>query len=438
MSNLESNLGFGLYKNPPKELWPVIMARPSAKSANVEESVRAIMRRVAREGDSALREYTKQFDGVTLEGSLVLSNDELTRAASGVDKKLQEAIHVSAENIKKFHTAQKLSEKPVETMQGVTCFRQARPIEKVGLYIPGGTAPLFSSVLMLGIPAQLAGCKEIVLVTPPTQDGTIHPAVAYSAICAGVTKVVLVGGAQAIAALTYGTESVPKVYKIFGPGNRYVTIAKLLAASQGTAIDMPAGPSEVMVVADDGADYRVVAQDLLSQAEHGADSQSIVVTDSKTVASKVFNYLTTESFGERNELIQESLKRSSAVYFSSVEDIVAFMNEYAPEHLIIARRDPEDWVPRITNAGSVFLGYLTPESVGDYASGTNHTLPTNGWAKMYSGVNLTAYTKEITFQELTQEGLENLGDAVECMAEAEGLNFHKQAVAIRRADNKKS
>ncbi len=430
MSGAGSNK-FTLYTNPPKKQWEAIMARPAQHTEALESQVREIMNHVRQGGDAALLEYTKRYDGVEL-SSLVISKQDLEQVSSKVSVELKQAIQQSASNIESFHRSQKLMEQPVETMPGVCCFREERPIEKVGLYIPGGTAPLFSSVLMLAIPAKIAGCKEIVLVTPPGEGGTIHPAVAYSALISGVTKVIPVGGAQAIAALTYGTESVPKVYKILGPGNRYVTTAKLIATSEGTAIDMPAGPSEVMVVADSGADYRVITQDLLSQAEHGADSQSLLLTDSEEQGQRVFAYMNSLEFKERGDMIKSSLSHSSVVVFDLKQDMIDFMNQYAPEHLIISREDARDWIPLVQNAGSVFLGYYTPESVGDYASGTNHTLPTNGWARMYSGVNLSSYTKQLTFQELSLEGLGNIGDTVEIMAEAEGLNAHKQAVAVRR------
>ncbi len=427
---MENNVGFGLYKNPDRDMWPFIMERPANHNESTMDQVRTIMDRVKRDGDAALREYAKNFDRVDLT-DLTLSKDMLKEAASRIDLKLKRAIDQSAKNIKLFHQAQQLQEDPVETMAGVLCFREARPIEKVGIYVPGGTAPLFSSVLMLAIPATIAGCKEIVLTTPPQKEG-IHPAVAYSALISGVTQVVLSGGAQGIAALTYGTESVPKVHKIFGPGNRYVTIAKLLASAEGTAIDMPAGPSEVMVIADDGADYRVIAQDLLSQAEHGADSQCMFVTSSEKQAFNVFSYIQGLDHGDRKDMIEGSLRHSSVIVLNEQQDIVDFINDYAPEHLILSVKNPEEWVPLVQNSGSVFLGYYTPESAGDYASGTNHTLPTNGWAKMYSGVNLGAYTKEITFQKMTLQGLESLGDTIEVMAEAEGLEAHKAAVSVRR------
>ncbi len=427
---MEKNVGFSVFCEPPRDMWSAIMERPSNHSDSTVDQVRTIMGRVKRGGDDALRSYAKDFDKVELK-DLTLSKKDLEQAAALIDAKLKRAIDQGAKNIRLFHQAQQLKESPVETMPGVLCFREARPIEKVGIYVPGGTAPLFSSVLMLAIPATIAGCKEIVLTTPPRKGG-IHPAVAYSALIAGVTQVVLSGGAQGIAALTYGTESIPKVYKIFGPGNRYVTIAKLLASSEGTAIDMPAGPSEVMVVADEGADYRVIAQDLLSQAEHGADSQCMLVTSSEKQAQEVFSYIQSLDHGDRKAMIEGSLSHSAIMVLSQRGDIVDFVNQYAPEHLILSVKEPDQWIPLIQNSGSVFLGYYTPESAGDYASGTNHTLPTNGWAKMYSGVNLGAYTKEITFQKMSLQGLESLGDTIEVMAEAEGLEAHRAAVSVRR------
>lgn len=419
------------FNNPSPKTWPALCQRPQIELEFLENSVKNILARVQRSGDEALREFTRQFDKATV-NELMLSQQEIEEAIQTIPLPLKAAIRTAASNIETFHAAQRQTLVPVETMPGITCWRKAVAIQKVGIYIPGGSAPLFSTVLMLGIPAKLAGTEEVVLCTPPDQDGKINTAIIYAAHLTGISKIYKVGGAQAIAAMAYGTESIPKVYKIFGPGNQYVTKAKQLVSQQGIAIDMPAGPSEVLVLADETADPAFVAADLLSQAEHGEDSQvMLVVTDEKiisTIQSEIEKQLHTLP---RKALAEKSLQHSKAIYFHTREAALHFVNEYAPEHLIVNTHDADLLVDLISNAGSVFIGNYSPEAIGDYASGTNHTLPTNGYAKASGGVSLESFIRYITFQKLTEEGLKNLGPVVEKMAEAEQLTGHQQAVNIR-------
>lgn len=417
--------------NPPHSEWETICKRPVFPSEDLEEKVQYIIGRVQLEGDKALKEFALQFDKVNLE-NLKVSRDEIEAATSRVPEALKEAIAVAEGNIHTFHLSQKSQEAPVETMQGITCWRKNTAIESVGLYVPGGSAPLFSTILMLTIPARIAGCKRIVLCTPTDKNGNINPAVLYTASFLGITELFKVGGAQAIAALAYGTESIPKVDKIFGPGNQYVTKAKELIQKNGTAIDLPAGPSEVLVIAGKNADAGFVASDLLSQAEHGADSQVVLLTDNaalveevKIAVEKQLNAL------PRAGIAEKALKNSFSVVFNSIEECIDFSNFYAPEHLILAVEDADSYAEKVQNAGSVFLGNYSCESAGDYASGTNHTLPTNGYARSYSGVSLDSFLKKITFQKISKEGLKNIGKTIEIMAEAEQLSAHKNAVSIR-------
>ncbi len=418
-------------QNPDRNLWPEILQRPVLDAGDLEKQVRTVMQAVRENGDHALREYTRRFDGVSLEGFRV-SDDELKRAKNLVPDELRQSIETAAENIRRFHAAQLKEEAPVETANGIRCWRRSVAIDKVGLYIPGGTAPLFSTVLMLGIPARLAGCGQTILCTPPARDGSVNPAILFAAEVAGIREIYKLGGAQAIAAFTYGTESIPGVDKIFGPGNQYVTCAKQLAQMQGTAIDMPAGPSEVCVLADHTANPAWVAADLLSQAEHGADSQVLLATTDPSLPQKVADELATQILKlPRKDMAALALGNSKAVVYNDSEELLALVNEYAAEHLIIACDEPEKWADRIRNAGSVFLGHHSPESVGDYASGTNHTLPTNGFARAYSGVSVDSFVKKITYQQLTPEGLAGIAGTVTTMALAEGLDAHARAVAIR-------
>jgi len=416
---------------PSRSEWPALLQRPTFDASSLNEVVGEVLRNVRSRGDQAVREYALKFDRATLD-ELQVSQVDIADSENVISSDLKQAINLSCANITAFHSAQDGPLPTVETMPGVTCWQKALPIEKVGLYIPGGTAPLFSTVLMLALPAKIAGCREIVLCTPPNAEGKVHPAVLYAAKVAGVSKVYKIGGVQAIAAMAYGTESVPKVYKIFGPGNQYVTAAKQLVSLRDVAIDMPAGPSEVEVLADETAISAFVASDLLSQAEHGKDSQAILITTSATLADavekEVFKQL---ELLPRKELAALSIENSKIIVVKDMEEAIQATNEYAPEHLIIATKDFRQVSDRITNAGSIFLGNLTPESAGDYASGTNHTLPTNCFAKMYSGVNLDSFRKKITYQEITPEGLQNIGPAIEIMAETESLTAHKNAVTLR-------
>ena len=417
--------------HPKPSEWDTILQRPVVDATVLFDRVRNIMQEVKAGGDAAIRKYTMDLDGVELD-SIAVSPEMMVAAKSEVSLALQHAIHSAAQNIRTFHSTQLKEEIPVETMAGVSCWRKLLPIEKVGLYIPGGTAPLFSSILMLGIPAQLAGCKEIILCTPPGKDGKIHPAMLVAAAEVGIKKIFTVGGVQAIAAMTYGTETIPSVYKIFGPGNQYVTAAKQLAQLAGIAIDMPAGPSEVCVWADATANPEWVAADLLSQAEHGADSQVLLVTTDAALPEKVRVALE-QQLKElpRNEMARKALNNSRAIVVDTADEALALVNAYAPEHLIIACAEPELLAPGIVNAGSVFLGHFTPESVGDYASGTNHTLPTNGFARAFSGVSVDSFVKKVTFQQLSSVGLTSLAPIVTEMAMAEGLQGHARAVSIR-------
>ncbi len=419
------------YINPERKAWPEILKRPTFDVSSLYEKVNSILTEIRENGDRALKKFTQKFDGVDLE-EFQVSDDEIQKAEKQVEPSLKEAILLAAENISKFHSAQKTEIKKVETVPGVTCWQKAVAIEKVGLYVPGGTAPLFSTVLMLAIPAKIAGCKQVVLCTPPGKDGKIPPAVLFAAQISGVKKVFKLGGAQAIGAMAYGTESVPKMYRIFGPGNQFVTAAKQLVSMNDVSIDMPAGPSEVMVVADKTSNPAFVASDLLSQAEHGTDSQVILVSEEKETADKIQREIDIQvNRLSRKEFALKSLNNSISVVMESETERIALINEYAPEHLILCGDNFRQLAEHVVNAGSVFLGSYTPESAGDYASGTNHTLPTNGWARSYSGVNLDSFTKKITFQEITPEGLQKIGPAVETMAAAELLDAHKNAVTLR-------
>ncbi|MBU3743610.1 MAG: histidinol dehydrogenase [Sediminibacterium sp.] len=417
--------------HPAPSEWEAILQRPVVDATVLFDRVRTIMQEVKQEGDAAIRKHTLALDGVALD-AFAITPETIQAAKGDVSKALQDAIATAAQNIRRFHSTQLKEESPVETMAGVTCWRKMLPIEKVGLYIPGGTAPLFSTILMLGIPAQLAGCKEIILCTPPGKDGKIHPAMLVAAAEVGIQQIFTVGGVQAIAAMTYGTETIPAVYKIFGPGNQYVTAAKQLAQLAGIAIDMPAGPSEVCVLADATANPAWVAADLLSQAEHGADSQVLLVTTDASVPEKVRQALEQQLQQlPRNEMARKALANSRAIVVDTTTEALALVNAYAPEHLIIACAAPELLAAGIVNAGSVFLGQYTPESVGDYASGTNHTLPTNGFARAYSGVSVDSFVKKVTFQQLSKDGLAALAPVVMEMAMAEGLAGHARAVSIR-------
>ena len=422
-----------IYQNPEPQQWPLLCRRAEQDNSLIAERVASIVERVAMQGDKALYELAEQIDGVKL-ASLVVSEQEFSEAEQRVSEDVKAAIEVAVQNIEAFHRAQLPAEVRVETQPGVVCVQRPVAIGKVGLYIPGGTAPLFSTVLMLALPAKIAGCKEIVLCTPTDKQGCVAAEVLYAARRCGVTKVFKAGGAQAVAAMEYGTESVPKVYKIFGPGNRYVTYAKQLVAGRNTSIDMPAGPSEVMVMADKMADAAFVAADLLSQAEHGRDSQAMVVCDSvefaEAVSAEVERQMATLS---RADYVVESLKNSRAVVFDSREQMIAFANEYAAEHLIISMENAWGVAEEITSAGSIFIGNYSPESAGDYASGTNHTLPTSGWAHSCSGVNIDSFMRKMTIQELSREGIATLAPTIVAMADAEGLEAHANAVKVRIA-----
>lgn len=420
-----------IIKNPQRNEWPKILARPSIDVSQLEKTVTIVFDEVKAAGDRAVKKNTKQFDGVEI-SELLVSEAEFAEADKLVAKNLRNAIDIAKNNIEKFHASQREEVKMIDTIPGVTCWRESKAIDCVGLYIPGGNAPLFSTVLMLAVPAKLAGCKEIVLCSPPNKEGKINPAILYTAKLSGVSKVFKVGGIQAIAAMAYGTESIPKAYKIFGPGNQYVTAAKRFCMQKGIAIDMPAGPSEVMVFADDTADAEFMAADLLAQAEHGNDSQVVLVTPSESFATKVIAAVKEQAKSlPRINLVNASLQFARVIIMDSKKDAIDLINFYAPEHLIIAVEDEGEYIDEINNAGSVFLGQYTPESAGDYASGTNHTLPTNGHAKAYSGVSLDSFVKKITFQRISPKGLQSLGPSIEIMADAEGLQAHKNAVTIR-------
>lgn len=416
---------------PEKNNWGNIIKRPVADYNDLNDKVAAVLNGVKQGGDNAISQYTLQFDGVSLQGFQV-TEAEILNAQTQLDADLKVAIETAAENIRNFHLTQVSQSLPIETMPGISCWRKSVGIDKVGLYIPGGSAPLFSTILMLGIPAQIAGCKQVILCSPPNKNGDLHPAIIYAANLVGIKQLFKIGGVQAIAAMAYGTETVPSVYKIFGPGNQYVTAAKQMVQLNGIAIDMPAGPSEVCVLADDSAIPDYVAADLLSQAEHGADSQVLLVSTSKQLIDAVNQSLVSQlALLPRKELALQALQNSRAVLMSSLSEAIELVNDYAAEHLIIACQNANEIAEQISNAGSVFIGNYSPESVGDYASGTNHTLPTNAYARMYSGVSVDSFVKKITFQQLTKEGLTAIAKTVETMAEAEGLQAHAEAVRVR-------
>ncbi|QNA42922.1 histidinol dehydrogenase [Lacibacter sediminis] len=423
-----------IIKHPKKSEWSRLLKRPAIDSSSLEASVTNILHQVKASGDEALKRFATIYDKVSV-AELLVSKEEIDAASSTISSELKDAIALAKKNIETFHAKQVGTVEKVETMPGVVCWRKSVAIEKVGLYIPGGTAPLFSTILMLSIPAKIAGCKEIILCTPPGKDGKINAAILYTAKLVGITKIFKTGGAQAIAAMAYGTESVPQVYKIFGPGNQYVTCAKQLVQKDGVAIDMPAGPSEVCVMADDAANPSFVAADLLSQAEHGVDSQVLLVSNSEAMINDVL-IETAKQLEQlpRKEFAAKALENSKAILLHTTTEMIELVNEYAAEHLIISCKDDEVIAEQIINAGSIFLGNYSPESVGDYASGTNHTLPTNGYAKAYSGVSVDSFVKKITYQKLTKEGLQHIGKAVELMAEAEGLEAHANAVKKRIQD----
>ena len=420
-----------IIKYPSKEDWSSLVKRPALDVTTLFDTVRTVLDEVRQEGDAAVKRYEEKFDKVTL-ANLQVSEAEIEEACELVSEELKQAIRTAKDNIEKFHASQRFTGHKVETTPGVTCWQRAVAIEKVGLYIPGGTAPLFSTVLMLAVPAHIAGCKEIVLCTPPNKEGKVHPAILFAARTAGVSKIVKAGGIQAIAAMAYGTESVPKVYKIFGPGNQYVTAAKQLVSLKDVAIDMPAGPSEVEVIADETANPDFIAADFLSQAEHGADSQAILVTAAESMVSPVADAISRQlSELSRKEITEKALEHSRIIVLKDEREVIDFTNMYAPEHLIIQTKNYAHIAEQIENAGSVFMSPYTPESAGDYASGTNHTLPTNGYAKAYSGVNLDSFIKKITFQEITAEGIRSLGGTIQVMAGNEQLDAHRNAVTIR-------
>lgn len=420
-----------IIKYPDRIRWTALAKRPALDVSTLFDTVNTVLAEVRKGGDKAVKAYGEKFDKVALD-TLQVAEDEMNAAADQISDELKQAIQTAYANIACFHAAQEFTGKKIETTSGVICWQKAVPIERVGLYIPGGTAPLFSTVLMLAVPAQIAGCKEIVLCTPPDKSGNVHPAILFAAQTAGVHKVFKAGGIQAIAAMAYGTESVPKVDKIFGPGNQYVTAAKQLVSLKDVAIDMPAGPSEVQVIADETANPDFIAADFLSQAEHGADSQSILVTTSEVLIPRVEEAINCQLDElPRKEITAKALVHSRIVLLRDMEEVIDFTNLYAPEHLIIQTKEYAALAERVENAGSVFLGAYTPESAGDYASGTNHTLPTNGYARAYSGVNLDSFIKKITFQEITADGIRNLGDTIRVMATNEQLEAHRNAVTVR-------
>lgn len=420
-----------IIKYPSKEDWAALIKRPALDVTTLFDTVRTVLDEVRSQGDAAVKRYEEKFDKVAL-SDLQVSETEMEEARKLVPDDLKQAIRTAKANIEKFHASQRFTSQKVETTPGVTCWQKAVAIEKVGLYIPGGTAPLFSTVLMLAVPARIAGCKEIVLCTPPDREGKVHPAILFAAETAGVGKIFKAGGIQAVAAMAYGTQSVPKVYKIFGPGNQYVTAAKQLVSLKDVAIDMPAGPSEVEVIADKTANPEFIAADFLSQAEHGADSQAILVTSAEGIVSAVADAISRQTAElSRKEITEKALAHSRIIVLKDEQEVIDFTNMYAPEHLIIQAGNYARIAEQIENAGSVFMGPYTPESAGDYASGTNHTLPTNGYAKAYSGVNLDSFIKKITFQEITAEGIRNLGGTIQVMAGNEQLDAHRNAVTIR-------
>ena len=417
--------------NPQPETWSEICKRPTQTFSDVEETVKQIFKEIQQKGDKAIAKYASFFDGVTFE-NVQVTQEEIEIAKDEVSTELKEAIQLAKSNIEQFHAFQKTDKIVVETTIGVTCWQEKRPIQKVGLYIPGGTAPLFSTVLMLAVPAKLAGCKEIILCSPSDKNGKINAAILYAADLCGVTKIYKVGGIQAIAGMTFGTETIPQVYKIFGPGNQFVTIAKQFASQNGVAIDMPAGPSELLVYADETAIPSFVASDLLSQAEHGKDSQVILVTNNKNILNDVEEEIYKQLKElPRQEIAQVAIQNSKLIFVETEKTALSFINEYGPEHFIVCSKNEDYFVDGILNAGSIFIGNYAPESAGDYASGTNHTLPTNGYSKSYSGVNLDSFLKAMTFQKISNEGIQNIGKAIETMAEAEGLQAHKNAITLR-------
>lgn len=419
------------YKNPFPNTWETLAQRPTESFETVEETVNLIFKDIQKKGDNAIAKYTSIFDGVRLENSYV-TDAEFELAERAISKELKEAIAVAKDNIEKFHQIQKTEKRSISTMEGVDCWIEKRPIEKIGLYIPGGTAPLFSTVLMLAVPAKIAGCNEIVLCTPPDKDGNINPAILYTAKLCGIENVIKVGGIQAIAGMTFGTDTIPKVSKIFGPGNQFVTVAKQKAQQYGVAIDMPAGPSELLVYSDETGIPAFIASDLLSQAEHGTDSQVIFVTTQENMISVVENEIQKQLEElPRKEIARQAIANSKMICFANENTALDFINSYAPEHFIVCAQNESFFIENINNAGSVFIGNYTPESAGDYASGTNHTLPTNGYAKNYSGVSLDSFMKTMTFQKITKEGIKKLGKTIEVMAQAEGLQAHSNAVSIR-------
>lgn len=422
------------YYNPTKNEWSSLCERPAIKSYNLEELATQIFTEIQRNGDIVVRKYTSIFDGVVPD-SLKLTEEEIAQSAKLIPEELKQAIQLAKTNIEKFHISQKEAKSIIETTEGVYCWRESRAIENIGIYIPGGSAPLFSTVLMLAIPAQIAGCKNIVLCTPPDKHGKINDAILYAAQLTGIKDIYCIGGIQAIGAMTLGTESVPKADKIFGPGNQYVTAAKQLALKYGVAIDIPAGPSELLIIADTTANPEYLAADLLSQAEHGSDSQVILLCTKESLAKATINEVNRQIQDlPRREIAEKALRNSKIIVFDDLESCFGLSNQYAPEHLIIACENAENYTEKIINAGSVFLGNLSCESAGDYASGTNHTLPTNGYAKNYSGVSLDSFIRKITFQKISEKGLQNIGPAIEIMAESEELQAHKNAVTIRLKD----
>ncbi len=425
-----------IIENPNRDSWSDILKRPTQTVDDIEGVVSEVFKDVQQNRDKAIQEYTERFDKVVLEDNLV-STEEIEEAVSKIPQNLKDAIKNAKQNIEVFHAAQKTSKVTIETVNGVQCWQEKRAIESVGLYIPGGTAPLFSTVLMLAAPAQIAGCSEIVLCSPPNKEGKLAAEILYAAKLCGVTKIFKVGGIQAIAALTFGTETIPKVYKIFGPGNQFVTVAKQLATKYGVAIDMPAGPSELLVVADESANASYIASDLLSQAEHGTDSQVIFVSTSKELIKNVSEEVNAQiAVLPRRDIAEKAIANSKSIFVEDDKTALDLINQYGPEHFIICSKSEDFYVEGIRNAGSVFIGNYTPESAGDYASGTNHTLPTNGFTKAYSGVNLDSFLKSMTFQKISKEGILNIGETIELMAEAEGLQAHKNAVSIRLKDLK--
>ena len=417
--------------NPKAESWDEIIKRPSVNYEDLLALVSEVFDEIQKAGDKAIFDYTKRFDQIQIE-NLKVTEDEISQAKKSVPNKLKKAIKQAKKNIEIFHKSQKTKTIQVETIKGVVCWQKKYAIDKVGLYIPGGSAPLFSSILMLAIPARIAGCKEIIICSPPNKKGSLAPEILYSAQLCGINKIFKVGGMQAIAGMTFGTQKIPKVYKIFGPGNQYVTAAKQLASKFNVAIDLPAGPSELLIAADETADPDFIASDLLSQAEHGSDSQVILVTTKESVIEKVNKSIVKQLENlPRKKIAEKALANSKMIVFKNDETATSFINEYSPEHYIICVKNESYYLKRIRNAGSVFIGSYTPESAGDYASGTNHTLPTNGFAKQFSGVNLDSFCKAITFQKISKKGIKNLGESVQLMAEAEGLIAHKNAISVR-------